>query len=227
MRRIIAYIILTVSSLTAFAQRQYEPNFAIGGKAGATLSMMSFSPKVSQGLLPGMMAGVAMRYTEEKLFGLIAELNFEQRGWKEKYDPGVNFSYSRILSYIQIPVMTQIRFGSDRVKGFINLGPEVGFMIGSHISANFDYTNISAVAGYPAGYRTNQQLAMEVSNRFDYGIAGGLGLEVIMKGRHSLMLEGRYYYGLGNIFPSAKRDYFSASRGMSIEITAAYLFRLQ
>lgn len=229
MRKIAAIFLalMTALWLPAAAQRKYSPDLAVGGKAGATLSMMSFSPKVTQGLLPGFMAGVTMRYTEEKLFGLIVELNLEQRGWSEKYDPGYDFHYTRTLTYLQLPLLTHIRFGSDRVKAFVNIGPEIGFMLGSSVNANFDWKNLSAVPGYPGGYRTSQQLAMEISNRFDYGISAGIGLELILRKRHSLMLEGRYYYGLGNIFPASKKDYFSASRGMSIEITAAYLFRIR
>lgn len=229
MRKIAAIFLalMTALWLPAAAQRKYSPDLAMGGKAGATLSMMSFSPKVTQGLLPGFMAGVTMRYTEEKLFGLIVELNLEQRGWSEKYDPGYDFHYTRTLTYLQLPLLTHIRFGSERVKAFVNIGPEIGFMLGSSVNANFDWKNLSAVPGYPGGYRTSQQLAMEISNRFDYGISAGIGMELILRKRHSLMLEGRYYYGLGNIFPASKKDYFSASRGMSIEITAAYLFRIR
>lgn len=229
MRKIAAIFLALTTALwlPAAAQRKYSPDLAMGGKAGATLSMMSFSPKVTQGLLPGFMAGVTMRYTEEKLFGLIVELNLEQRGWSEKYDPGYDFHYTRTLTYLQLPLLTHIRFGSERVKAFVNIGPEIGFMLGSSVNANFDWKNLSAVPGYPGGYRTSQQLAMEISNRFDYGISAGIGMELILRKRHSLMLEGRYYYGLGNIFPASKKDYFSASRGMSIEITAAYLFRIR
>lgn len=229
MRKVAAIFLalMTALWLPAAAQRKYSPDLAVGGKAGATLSMMSFSPKVTQGLLPGFMAGVTMRYTEEKLFGLIVELNLEQRGWSEKYDPGYDFHYTRTLTYLQLPLLTHIRFGSERMKAFVNIGPEIGFMLGSSVNANFDWKNLSAVPGYPGGYRTSQQLAMEISNRFDYGISAGIGMELILRKRHSIILEGRYYYGLGNIFPASKKDYFSASRGMSIEITAAYLFRIR
>ncbi len=220
-------VIALFASLPATAQRVYTPDLAFGAKAGATLSMMSFSPKVQQGMLPGFMAGAVMRYTEEKLFGVIIELNLEQRGWREKYEPGVDFEYSRTLTYVQVPILTHIRFGSNTVKGFINLGPELGYMIGSSISANFDWRNVSSVAGYPMGYRTNEQLSAEITNRFDYGISAGVGMEAIIRKRHSVMIEGRFYFGLGNIFPAAKKDFFSASRGMSIEITAAYMFRIR
>lgn len=68
---------------------------------------------------------------------------------------------------------------------------------------------------------------MEVENRFDYGIAAGAGIEVFINKRNSIMLEGRYYFGLGNIYHATKRDFFAASRGSSIEITLGYFFRLR
>lgn len=229
MSRLRSSLLLLALLLPAWimAQRTYSPNLAVGVKGGMTLSQMSFSPKVDQSMISGMTFGAVVRYTEERHVGLIGELNITQRGWKEKYEPqDRGFSYSRTLTYIQMPLMTHIFFGPKRFKMFVNLGPEIGYMISSKIKANFDYKNIAAVDGYPQGYRVNEQLDMDISGRFDYGIAAGLGAEYKISRRHSVLLEGRFYYGLGNIFPSAKKDYFSASRGMSIEITAAYLFRV-
>ncbi|MDE6377240.1 MAG: PorT family protein [Duncaniella sp.] len=226
----VAVLALAAMALTpgAKAQREYSPNFSIGAKAGATLSSMSFSPEVHQSMLQGVTMGVVARYTEEKLFGLIGEVNITQRGWKEDFarDEAPEFHYSRTLTYVQIPLMTHIYFGSRRVKGFFNLGPEMGFMIGDKISANFNYHDYKNVEGFPMGYRTNEQLSKEVENKFDYGIAGGAGVEFFINRRNSIMIEGRYYFGLGNIFKDSKRDFFAASRGSSIEITLAYLFRL-
>lgn len=220
-------VVATLLPLSAMAQREYSPNFMLGASAGATLSQMSFSPHIDQTWTTGATMGVRARYTEEKLFGIIAELNITQRGWKEKYEPGDNFSYRRTLTYLQLPLLTHIYFGSDKFRGFVNLGPEVGYMISSKISADFDYCNIGSVPGYPMGYRTSEQLDMEISNKFDYGIAGGIGMEYFINRRNSVMLEGRFYYGLGNIFPASKRDFFSASRSMAIEITAGWMFRLR
>ena len=166
MHRLIIITMLVVATVVhTSAQRHYSPNLSIGGKAGATLSMMSFSPKVSQKMLAGAMGGVVVRYTEEKLFGIIAELNVEQRGWSEKYENGEPFNYSRTLTYLQIPLLTHIRFGSDRVKGFVNLGPEVGYMRGSSISANFNWHDVQSVEGYPQRYRTNRIIAYSICGR--------------------------------------------------------------
>lgn len=225
---VITLLLLAVSVLEGMAQREYSPNFSIGARAGVTLSSMSFTPEVHQTMLQGFTMGVTARYTEERYFGLIGEVNLTQRGWKENFarDEAPQFQYSRTLTYIQIPLLTHIYFGSRRVKGFFNLGPEVGFMIGDKISANFDYHSYASIEGFPMGYRTNEQLTKEIENKFDYGIAGGAGIEFFINRRNSIMIEGRYYFGLGNIFKDSKRDFFAASRGSSIEITLAYLFRL-
>lgn len=214
------------ATTAADAQRYYSPNVSIGGKAGVTLSQMSFSPGIRQSMLMGGMAGVMFRYTEERNFGLIAELNIEQRGWKENFEE-LPFQYQRTLTYIQLPLLTHIYFGSRRVKGFVNLGPEIGYMIASGTKANFDYANPSTVEGFPMHNRMTEQMNTEVKNKFDYGISAGIGMEVFMNRRNSILLEGRFYYGLGNIFPASKADTFAASRSMSIMVNLGYMFRIK
>ncbi|MDE5988747.1 MAG: PorT family protein [Duncaniella sp.] len=211
------------------AQREYSPNFSIGGKAGATLSRVSFSPEVHQKFTQGLTMGVACRYTEEKIFGLIGEINITQRGWAEDFarDEAPEFQYERTLTYVSIPVLTHIYFGSQKFRGFINLGPEVGFMIGNSIDANFDYNNHENIPELHKKYRNNAQLSMAIDRKFDYGIAGGAGIELLVKRKHSIMLEGRYYFGLGNIFKDSKRDFFAASRNNSIEISLKYMIRVK
>lgn len=208
------------------AQRSYEPHFSIGVKGGATLSNVAFSPDIEQSMLQGLVMGVSARYTEERFFGLIAELNIEQRGWKEVFDE-TSFDYSRKLTYIQLPLLTHIYFGSDTFKGFVNLGPSVSYMISETTDANFDYSNPSEVEGFPIENRHVNQMSMPVKNKFDYGILAGAGIELIIKKKHSVLLEGRYYYGLGNIFASSKKDEFAASRGTSIQISIGYMFHIK
>ena len=63
-----------------------------------------------------------------------------------------------------------------------------------------------------------------VENKFDYGIAVGLGVELSMRKLGHILVEGRYYYGLGNIYGNTKRDYFAKSNHQTIVIKASYLF---
>lgn len=226
MRRIVLLLTVFLGIMAAKAQTHYIPHVWVGGHAGMTMSEMSFSPSVRQSMVQGMTAGLSFRYAEERHVGLIAELNISQRGWKEDFE-GAPFSYSRRLTYMEIPVLTHIFFGSPKFKGFFNLGPVVGYMIGDNIKSDFDYAHPDQVPGFPLTNRSTEQMAMEIKNKFDYGITAGAGCEFVVKRRHAFTLEARYYFGLGNIYPSSKKDTFSASRGTSIMVTLGYMFRLK
>lgn len=225
-KTVFAIAILLACVMTASAQRSYRPRLDLGLKMGATMSNMSFTPTVDQKMLMGMISGLTVRYSEEKLFGLLAEINIDQRGWEEKFDTG-NFQYSRRFTYLDIPIMTHINFGGKRFRGFVNLGPSIGFMIGDEKSGNFDFENPDKVEGFPIKDRHVSQMSMPIKHKFDYGIVGGLGGEFRFRERHALLLEVRYYFGLGNVFPNAKKDEFSASRSTSIQVSIGYAFRLK
>lgn len=226
LRALICVLIIFVCGASMQAQMHYKPHVFIGGKAGVSLARMDLSPSVPQKWLIATNGAVTFRYTEEKLFGLVAELGWSQRGWEENFEEAP-LSYRRTLTYVTLPVMTQIIFGAPRVKCFINLGPQIGFMVSENITSNFDYMDLSSVHDWPERQRRTEQLPMPIYSKFDYGIAGGLGIEFYIKPRHSITAEARYYFGLGNIFRAKKSDVFSASRCTAIEVTLGYNFRLR
>ena len=223
--RQIVFLLLMLPLLLA-AQTHYEGQISVGGKAGATLSRVNFNPTVQQTMLPGMTAGVMFRYIEEKNFGLIAELNLAQRGWKENMEES-DYNYSHRFTCIELPIMTHIFFGSQRVKGFFNLGPELNVLVGDGISSNFDYENARTMEYFLNNSRHVEQLTMKVKNRLDYGICAGAGMELNLNAKHSLLLEGRFYYGLTDVFPNHKTDIFSSSNSMTIMVTLGYMYRLK
>lgn len=225
MRRL-AVIIATLIALFTAAQTHYQGTIAVGGKVGATLSRLNLNPSVEQMMLPGMTAGVMFRYIEEKNFGLVAELNMTQRGWKENLEES-EYSYSHRFTYLELPIMTHIYFGNQRVKGFFNLGPEINLMLGDGISSNFDYKNAGDLDYFVTNTRHIEQMTMDVNNRFDYGICAGAGLELNLNTKHSLLLEGRFYYGLTDVFPNHKTDIFSSSNSMTVSVTLGYFYRLK
>lgn len=224
MRQIV--FLLLMLPLLLSAQTHYEGQISVGGKAGATLSRVNFNPTVQQTMLPGMTAGVMFRYIEEKNFGLIAELNLAQRGWKENMEES-DYNYSHRFTCIELPIMTHIFFGNQRVKGFFNLGPELNVLVGDGISSNFDYENARAMEYFLNNSRHVEQLTIKVKNRLDYGICAGAGMELNLNAKHSLLLEGRFYYGLTDVFPNHKTDIFSSSNSMTIMVTLGYMYRLK
>lgn len=204
----------------------YEGNIFAGVKGGVTVSRIFFNPSVPQGMKPGGMAGVMFRYIEESHFGLIAELNFEQRGWKESFKD-TDFRYSRTLNYLQIPVLAHIYFGSPRAHFFINAGPEVGFMLGESTSANFDPEQIQSIPDFPLHGRQVAQLTLPAEPKVDFGISAGLGAELFTDGKGSITIEGRFYYGLGNTVECGRTRNFSSANSMSVMASIGYWFRLK
>jgi preprotein translocase subunit SecG len=54
-----------------------------------------------------------------------------------------------------------------------------------------------------------------------------LGVEYSAGRLGHFLIEGRYYFGLGNIYGSTKRDFFGKSNLNGIMVKATYLFDLK
>ena len=109
------------------------------------------------------------------------------------------------------------------MRGFVNIGPQIGNLDHDNAKADFDINNLPTFNGEN---RINEVYTLPIANRFDYGITGGVGVELRLK-RHIILLEGRYYFGLGDIYGNRKADIFSgssANRGFMINL--AYMFRI-
>ena len=61
----------------------------------------------------------------------------------------------------------------------------------------------------------------QIDNKFDYGIAGGAGIELKTKAGN-FFVEGRYYYGLADIFNNSKLDDFGRSANQTITARIGY-----
>ena len=227
---------------SAFAQvGEYRSDFAVGVNGGYVMSQVSFQPEVPQGWLGGMTGGVSFRYTCEKYFksvcAIVAEVNYGQMGWKETIEDKDNnpvyyygddnkenpLYYERRINYIQIPVMARLGWGRERkgVQAFFQLGPQIGIYMDE--STN---TNVEPYRGTltPRSSVVTAQEDMPVENKFDYGIVGGAGIEFSLPKIGHILLDARYYFGLGNIYGNSKQDYFGKSNQQAIVIKMSYLF---
>lgn len=113
--------------------------------------------------------------------------------------------------------------GTERHAVFLSGGPQFGFLLNESTKTNFDLANANL------SDRSNTTVAqdtMKVENKFDYGIAAGIGVEYTVPHVGHFLLEGRYYYGLGNIFGDTKRDYFAKSNISNIVVKLTYMFDL-
>ena len=204
---------------TCFAQQNdFQKEWAFGANAGLTLSKVSFYPSMPQDLLYQGTGGFTVRYISESQFGIQAELNYSLRGWTEKTDTVNRFNeYSRSTSYLELPIMTHIYFNmGKRARLVFNLGPQLGYYVGEKtLKAEID-PRLDGLPEYDY-YNT------KIQQPFDYGLVGGMGFE-LRTGAGSFILDGRYYFGLSDIFNNTKADRFQSSSNQIIGIKLSYLF---
>jgi Outer membrane protein beta-barrel domain len=223
-KRYTILLILCVSaSLTHAQSNTFKPEWNIGVNAGATFSSIDFIPRIKTKMLDGKTMGLSIRYISEKNLGLIGELNYVQQGWKQDFvETDSIYAYSRPINYFELPILTHIYFG-NKVRFIFNLGPKFSFKVSekenmnkalSEILASKDSTEISIRAQY----------GKKVERGFDYGLVIGTGLEVRSK-IGIFVLEGRYYFGLADIFNSTKSDYFSRSANRVVSAKLTYFIK--
>ena len=214
---IISFLCLAVIT-GVMAQNKFPQEVSVGASFGMNFSSVSFNPKVYTKMKQGYNGGLVLRWNTEKNLGLQTELNFSQQGWDEQFDENPTYKYTRTINYLEIPFFTHIYFGSNKFKFYVNLGPKIGFAISEKTDQNPDEKNQNAGA--------NNQHDMSIEQKFDWGLCGGPGIE-LRTGIGYFLLEGRYYYALGEIFHNRKTDYFNKSAGQVFSARIIYLLPIR
>ena len=237
MNRLILLLLMTLLSGSLFAQRpeRLRNDLYIGVSGGAHLSTVDFVPRILQTQRFGVQSGVAAKFVSNQLTesgsvlaGVIAELNFSQRGWTEDFDqerhPG--FAYSRALNYIDLPIMTHLNAGTGNVRFIFNVGPQISFLLSD--ASSMSQALADHLVEHPISPRFGMQyLPFEYMRRIDYGIIGGMGVQLRTPIGH-FDLEGRYFVGLGDVFESrrSRNAHFSRSAHRVMQVRLTYYMRI-
>lgn len=208
---------------------------ALGCNAGVALNTVGFDPTIKQFMHVGPTLGVTARFTSELYFNILCalqiELNYTRLGWRENVldsntEP-LPDRYQRHQNYVQLPLLARLGFGrEDRgLMGYFVAGPQLGYLFSERTKQGNAWTRLPD--GNPD--RPNgmfEQYAMSPDKKLDYGITAGLGLELHTAVGH-FMVEGRYYYGLGDLWNNGKKDVFARSNNNTIVAKVTYLFDLR
>ncbi len=216
---IVGLVILggAVWSGKAVAQPRVPKELDLGIVGGAVMSHMNFDPTISQDMAAGYTLGISARYIEEKFFGLQAEVLVTRRGYKDRYTDFPSYKFQRNLTYLEVPFLSHIYFPMGRRNEIcVDLGPKFGMLLWDKTDNRLP-SDFGQAGSLTAGFRTDHH-TMDIKYRFDYGIQAGLGYEFKFSPQLSLQLSGRYYFGLGNIFPDEKSDVFETSANQHIMI---------
>lgn len=197
--------------------RLHAPEMYLGLHGGVSASTMLFSPSVSHmsspftnGVVLGGNGGFVFRYAGHKVCGFQVELNYMHRGWREHSEEA---TYERHLHYLEIPFLTHLYFGKKSVRGFFNLGPQIGYCVADKSS------------GTILGEATDHQY-QPVDKAFDWGVALGVGMYYRNAKAGVYQIEIRGNYSLGGVFGTRAVDYYSNANPLDVSVNLAWLFPL-
>ena len=203
----ILFLSISASAQTFLLERS---EIFIGTSQGVTVSQLMFVPSVRQDFLIAYNGGISFRYVNERGRGLQIEINYSQRGWRERDD-----LYARRLDYIELPFLAHISTGGNRASAFLTVGPKVSFLLQEQTL--FDNTT--------AGENRREQHTTPASNRLDYGLTAGTGLEFAVS-RQLFSLEVRASYSFNSVFPTGNRHAFDFANNMNLAINLGWMVRV-
>ena len=206
--------LLALSTLIMAQPRLRHPEIYVGGHAGVMASTVLFNPRFDgMDILKSPLSvngGLVFRYAGHKVCAVQAEINYMQRGWREV---GTGVDYCRQLDYIEVPLLMHLYFGKKHFRGFLNLGPQIG------------YCFRDASYGTPNPLYAHQYEKIE--KPFDWGVAGGLGVYYRTNKIGLFQLEARMNYSFGGVFGTSKIDYFTSASPINLSVNFAYLWEIK
>ncbi|MDR1714653.1 MAG: PorT family protein [Prevotella sp.] len=228
-KRYILVLIFSIITLLSYGQKkEFKPEWNVGVGFGPTFSSVDFQvTRLSRGPSTKNMlqyhGGVAIRYLSENHLGFIAELNYSQQGWEQNFKEDPEYAHSHQLNYLELPFMTHIYFGK-KVRFIFNLGPKISFLLSDSEKMNQALADYLSSGNVPATMATHQYYRM-ADKKIDYGLIAGMGLE-FRTAIGNFALEGRYSFGLGDIYNNTKSDVFSRSANRVISAKLTYYVKL-
>ncbi|MBC7920551.1 MAG: PorT family protein [Ferruginibacter sp.] len=171
---------------TAVAQSE-ETDLKFGVKGGLNISQLYVDQPDAEdeNVKLGIHAGLFLKAPLSDFFAIQPELLFSSQGAKVTYRGsgllGIQSGEVRFnLNYIQLPILASITAGPLHFQA----GPYISYLVSANVK---DLKDDGTVAG-------SREVDESDFRTFDYGLAGGLGVDV-----QGFQLGARYNYGLQEI----------------------------
>ncbi|MBO4500071.1 MAG: PorT family protein [Bacteroidaceae bacterium] len=151
--------------------KQYMTDFQINGRWGAT-------------------AGISGQYEINDWLALRADLNWTQKNYRKNRVILSQIDYRYQNNYLQLPIMASFSTGGERLRGFCNLGIYAGYWLTSWREGSDN----NIFSGFNMPFSEKLVFNAESDQRFDFGLAGGIGLEYRIASHWAAQAEIRCYY---------------------------------
>ena len=162
--------------------------FSVGLRGGANYCTFAAPPTTGATVksVLGYHGGLILNLGTET-FSVQPEILYNQVGAKVTVtQPNANLSATAITNTITVPVLLKVGFGGGNLKFFVNAGGYGSYALNGNAKFVLNGVNSTEKIKFERG-----------DPRIEYGAVGGAGISLGL-GAAKLLIEGRYYYGLGN-----------------------------
>ena len=202
---------LAVLSFITLCALNADAQMTIGGRVGLDIGSLSYSPGLPSGnntsYHTGFLVGAQMDEWFNNMWAISVQLLYDQKG--SFINENVSALDDEALSYLEIPILAKVSFGSGDVKPYLFAGPSIGIQL----SATRTYDNVSSTSMSDDTDYNKIDLAVLVGGGVSYKLAGG----------PSLFLAAGYAIGLINI---AKNNAYNTSASGASETVKTSDIRL-
>ncbi len=179
--------------------------FSVGVRGGANYSTISDVAGINPKSIIGYHGGLIFNLGTET-FSVQPEVLYSQVGFKsETNNLGVSASGTTTFNTITVPLLLKVGFGPENLKVFVNAGGYGSYALNANAKIKIGANTINEKIDF----------ANNEGGRIEYGAVGGLGVSFGL-GAAKLLIEGRYFYGLGNnskSIPGVDKSYFRNIQG--------------
>ncbi|RDB05156.1 porin family protein [Runella aurantiaca] len=165
--------------------------FKVGLRGGANYCNFSVpSSQTSSGVtlepIIGYHGGLILSFGG-KVFSVQPEILYSQVGAKlTTTQGGITLSGESKINTVTVPVLLRFALGGESFKFFINGGGYGSYALNGKAKATLNQQTTESDIKFD-----------KEDSRIEYGAVGGAGISLGL-GKAQLLIEGRYYYGLGN-----------------------------
>ena len=201
-----------------------QPRVSVGARAGASFSTLSGDAFEEAGYRPGFAGGLFATVNVNPLFAIQPEVLFVQRGTTVDEDGGLSPFGTDLedeirINTIEIPVLVRVNVPTrSAARPHLFFGPSLGVVL----SASRDFND--GTLGDDDDLFEDDDFEDALKST-DIGMVVGGGLDVRLPVAGKVTLDGRYTFGLSDVFddeafvgdaPDAKNGTFQVSLGFGL-----------
>jgi len=222
---LIAFVALCLSTQNAFAQSSIGIR---GGTAIFTVKNYPFEQegiKLNEEVFFGNYNAVSFEIGLSEKFALQPEVNYIQKGGRLDSTKDDELEFKVEMNYLETPLLAKFRFGTSALKGYVIVGPSVGYAIGgqTQIETGDDENEIEIEEDIT--FDDEYGIDGRKDNRFDFSAVAGGGVQYRL-GPGSIVLDARVHYDFNdfNKFESTEADWSDKVRWEGVSVSLGYQF---